>query len=374
MQEDQEKEVRETSQRMDINSKVIFGNNKLCAQFLNDYVDIPLLKNIRPEDIEDVKERHHFFDDVELNSDTVKRIRVKSHAGNKSTAGDGDSETEESIYLVSLIDHKSQVDSAKNMLDSIFLTRLFERRTFSSSLKYIRWQTQIGDLRRPVAQTLRNKDYDVSMQLLRYMVCIWYNWEKEQVSKGKHRHKDYRYPPILPIIYYEGKGKWTAGYHLRDRILLYEYFADYIPDFRYQVIRVQDYDNRELLQKKDEISLLMLINKIQNVDDMKSFTDISPEELDAIAGQADEDVLNIISAVVQGLCRKLNLPDDETAEYVGKVKERNMGYLFENMEKMDIQAERRNTARERARADEAEQKIHYKKAFGFDISESFFCE
>lgn len=139
--------------------------------------------------------------------------------------------------------------------------------------------------------------------------------------------------------------------------MLSEYFADYIPDFRYQVIRVQDYDNRELLQKKDEISLLMLINKIQNVDDMKSFTDISPEELDAIAGQADEDVLNIISAVVQGLCRKLNLPDDETAEYVGKVKERNMGYLFENMEKMDIQAERRNTARERARADEAEQKL-----------------
>ena len=34
-----------------------------------------------------------------------------------------------------------------------------------------------------------------------------------------------------------------------------------------------------------------------------------------------------------------------------------MGYLFENMEKMDIQAERRNTARERARADEAEQKL-----------------
>ena len=28
-----------------------------------------------------------------------------------------------------------------------------------------------------------------------------------------------------------------------------------------------------------------------------------------------------------------------------------MGYLFENMEKMDIQAERRNTQRERDRAD-----------------------
>ena len=31
-----------------------------------------------------------------------------------------------------------------------------------------------------------------------------------------------------------------------------------------------------------------------------------------------------------------------------------MGFLFENMEKMDIQAERRNTQREKERADRAE--------------------
>mgnify|MGYP000503125194 FL=1 len=35
-----------------------------------------------------------------------------------------------------------------------------------------------------------------------------------------------------------------------------------------------------------------------------------------------------------------------------------MGYLFENMEKMDIQAERRNTQREKERADKAEKEKH----------------
>ncbi|SCH53067.1 Uncharacterised protein [uncultured Blautia sp.] len=34
-----------------------------------------------------------------------------------------------------------------------------------------------------------------------------------------------------------------------------------------------------------------------------------------------------------------------------------MGYLFENMEKMDIQAERRNTQREKERADTTELEI-----------------
>lgn len=160
-----------------------------------------------------------------------------------------------------------------------------------------------------------------------------------------------------------GKGKWTAGYHLKDRIFLSDFFAEYIPDFRYQVIRIQDFENDELLDKRDEISLLMLINKIRNIDDMKDFSGISSAELNEIMGEADEDVLNIISAVVQSLCRKFNMPEHETAEYVRKVKERNMGYLFENMEKMDIQAERRNTAeareradKEKARADKAEER------------------
>ena len=47
----------------------------------------------------------------------------------------------------------------------------------------------------------------------------------------------------------------------------------------------------------------------------------------------------------------MNVPVDEVKEMMGKIGGRGMGYLFENMEKMDIQAERRNTQRERDRAD-----------------------
>ena len=47
----------------------------------------------------------------------------------------------------------------------------------------------------------------------------------------------------------------------------------------------------------------------------------------------------------------MNVPVDEVKEMMGEIRGRGMGYLFENMEKMDIQAERRNTQRERDRAD-----------------------
>ena len=43
----------------------------------------------------------------------------------------------------------------------------------------------------------------------------------------------------------------------------------------------------------------------------------------------------------------MNVPVDEVKEMMGEIGGRGMGYLFENMEKMDIQAERRNTQREK---------------------------
>ena len=52
----------------------------------------------------------------------------------------------------------------------------------------------------------------------------------------------------------------------------------------------------------------------------------------------------------------MNVPVDDAREMMGEIGGRGMGYLFENMEKMDIQAERRNTQRERERAEAAEKR------------------
>ena len=54
----------------------------------------------------------------------------------------------------------------------------------------------------------------------------------------------------------------------------------------------------------------------------------------------------------------MNVPTEEARELMGEIGGRGMGYLFENMEKMDIQAERRNTQREKERADKAEKEKH----------------
>lgn len=61
----------------DNGGKVIFGDNILCAQFLKDYVPVSILKEVQPEDIEDVSERYVPLFTSERESDIVKKIHLK---------------------------------------------------------------------------------------------------------------------------------------------------------------------------------------------------------------------------------------------------------------------------------------------------------
>lgn len=96
----------------------------------------------------------------------------------------------------------------------------------------------------------------------------------------------------------------------------------------------------------------MLFNKIQDTVDLSEFLKLPREKLNDIVKDTPEAILDIIASVMESLCVKIGATEEEMQECVSRVKECRMGYLFENIEKMDIQAERRNTAQARAEAQE----------------------
>ena len=282
------------------NSREIFKNNRLTSQFLRNYTNIPLLANVMPEDIEDVSEKYQAFLGVEFESDTIKKVYIRR----------ADGTIEREVYVLSLIEHKSDID------------------------------------------------YDVAMQLLRYMCVIWQEYKATQnkIQEGSSRRKNFRYPLIIPIVYYEGKRKWTAALNLKDRIEFSEEMEKYIPDFTYQVVSVGQYTNEELSKKHDEMSLVMLINKIQSAEDLSEFRKVSEEMVESIYGNAPDEIKEIYKKILWSLLMKLKVPNEEASNIIGEIGGHGMGYLFENMDEMDIQAERRNTARERKRAEEEKQR------------------
>ncbi len=290
----------------DVSNQEIFKNHVLCAQFLRDYSNCKALANVQPEDIEDISERFTSIMGTKVEGDTVKRIRLKDPSGE-----------EKEIYAVSLIEHKNDVD------------------------------------------------YDVAMQLLHYISNIWRDYARNrryQTERGDwvdaNKAKGFRYPPILPIVYYEGSDRWTAGSRLRDRVLTVEGLEEYIPDFAYHLVGIRDYNNEELLEKADEMSLIMLLNKIQTAEDLHGMLDVPAREINRIVRNSPEHVLDVLRDVLYLLCRKVNMPGDETREMLSQLKEdRNMGYLFENMEHMDIQEERRKTREAREELERAKAEL-----------------
>ncbi len=278
------------------NSRTIFGNATLACQFLRGYTGFPFFSDIKPEDIEDVTEHYRAFLGVEFEADTVKKVSVRLEG------------REQEVYVISLIEHKSNVD------------------------------------------------YDIAMQLLRYMTVIWYDYKKSRnsVQENASSRKSFRYPLIIPIVYYEGSEKWTADMRLSDRIQCSELALAYVPDFTYRVVSLHDYSNRELERHKDEMSLLMMFNRVQSAMDYAEFMSTSGEFIDRIYQNMPEDIKDIYKDVIWSLLIKMNVPADKAQKMMKQLEESSMGVLFENM-KFDIQQEWQKTREAEQQAREAEQ-------------------
>lgn len=169
------------------------------------------------------------------------------------------------------------------------------------------------------------------MQLLRYMVYIWEDYEKEmeRKKKGVSKTKGFRYPPILPIVYYEGTGTWTAPCNIRDRIFCEEVFEPFTPAFFYKLVQLNSYSVKKLVEKKDELSLLMLINRLQDSTEFQKL-DLPKDYLKDLSENSTDELLGIIAKVTASMLRHLDVPEDEVTEFTEQVKERKMAELFEN--------------------------------------------
>lgn len=307
------------SQPEDSSAKLIFEDPILCSQFLRGYTMIPLLKDVQPEDIEDVTERYvHMFTE-ERNSDVVKKVHVKNY--------------DTPFYLISLIEHKSQIG------------------------------------------------YNSVMQILRYMVYIWEDYEKNQEMQhsGISKAKGFKYPPVLPIIYYSGRAEWTAAIKLSDRIYLSDVLSEYVPDFRCILVQVKDYDNEQLKQKNDEFSIVMMLNKMHEVADFARWKEeVGLQYLEKITKAAPEYLLGSISQVAKCLLLNINVPMEEAESVADRIKERDMAGLFDHFEKYDVQATRaeaRAQGRAEGRAEACEEAIgkFIRASVEYNVTKEMIC-
>lgn len=279
MENEQKKVVVKNTKTKDNGAKLIFDDPVLCAEFLRGYVDIDLLKDVQPEDIEDISERFLPMWQEGRDSDSVKKIHLP----------------ENDLFLIAIVEHQSNVY------------------------------------------------YDMSFKLLRYIVLVLtdYEHEQEKLHTGITKRKDFKYPPILPIVYYEGSSRWTAVRNFHKRVYLSDVLGKYIPNFEYLVVPLVSYTNQELIEKNDELSLIMLINKLRNSADFVKLHDIPSEYFEHLSENTPEYLLKVISKIITVFLARLNVPKEEIGDFTGKIERREFTMLFDSFEAYDVQETRR---------------------------------
>ena len=173
------------------------------------------------------------------------------------------------------------------------------------------------------------------------MILNDYEAEQERLHPGITKTKDFKYPPILPVIYYEGTDAWTAVHNFKDRVYLSDVFGKYIPDFEYLIVPLRAYTNQELIEKQDELSLIFLINKLRSSEEFKNLKEIPKEYFNNLEENTPDYLLKLIGKIVAAFLYRMNIPRKEVEEFTDQIMRREFDMLFDSFEAYDVQETRR---------------------------------
>jgi flagellar hook-basal body complex protein FliE len=247
--------------------KLILGEPELFIEFLHDFIGMDIFTDVSASDIVDISERFLPLFEEGKDSDTVKRINLKDGVP---------------LFVIAIVEHESKVN-------------------FRSSFK-----------------------------MLQYIVMVLDNYEKEanKANIGISVTKDFKYPPILPVVFFDGDGDWTAETNFLYKTEMHEVFEKYIPKFDYELVNLNDYSPNDLVEFGDTLSLLMLIDKIKTADGLSMLRELPPDYVEKLALNIPAHLNKLITDVITLLLTKAKVPPNETEAITEKIYRKEYRTMF----------------------------------------------
>lgn len=103
-------------------------------------------------------------------------------------------------------------------------------------------------------------DYTMPFRLLVYMVELMKHIFANTPKKERER-KDFRMPPVLPIVLYNGKRPWTAVREFRNYYRDGQIFGERLIDFVYSLIDINAQDESYLLEVNTLLENIFLLDR-----------------------------------------------------------------------------------------------------------------
>lgn len=115
-----------------------------------------------------------------------------------------------------------------------------------------------------------------------------------------------------------------------------EIFSRHILDFEYELIQVHDYTTLELVEKRNGISLIMLVNQLMSAEDFIRLQEISLEYFENLEKKSSGEILKILSQVMILLLRRLNVPLKEIYSVTDKIWKGEIDMMFDSFQGYDV--------------------------------------
>jgi hypothetical protein len=249
--------------------KVIFDNNELFVQFLHRFVSLDILKDVRPEDVESLTERHLPLFQENRDSDTIKKINLKDRRA--------------PLYVIAVLEHESKVN------------------------------------------------FRAPFKMLLYITLVLEHYEKqaEQERPGITRTRKFRYPPVLPIIFYDGDEPWTAAGTLPERTELGGIFSRFIPCFEYLLVSLRDYSLASLAEGGDPLSFFMLIDKVRGSKGGALLQEVPQKYFNRL--QIPRNMYKMVSDITRVLLDTGGISRDQVESIIGQFERGEYRGMFEGI-------------------------------------------
>ena len=214
--------------------------------------------------------------------------------------------------------------------------------------------------------------------MLQYICLVLDSWEKEAEKEkpGSSLLKDFKYPPVLPMIFFDGKGSWTAERNFWERTNMNTIFEKYIPKFEYELVNLNDYNEEEIMKFGDALSFLLLIDKFR-INKGKSLLDqLPPDYVENLRLKIPGDMHKLLVDVTLSLLDKEGFgrrEAEETAAIVEKAERKEYGGMFEAAiesiieDREEARAEGREEGMEKGRAEGLEEAARNALAKGIPL-------
>ena len=102
-----------------------------------------------------------------------------------------------------------------------------------------------------------------------------------------------------------------------------------------------DFSMRRVRDRQDELSVVMLFNKLQGREDIADIRSIPSEEFQRILADTPPYLLDLMAKLVRSFLTQMDIPEKDAEQTVAYIKEGAMGKLFANVEPIHVYYERK---------------------------------